>query len=171
MAPGIGLLIAVTATVTAQIDPNINAKIRQEGMERSQILKTMHFLTDVYGPRLTGSPNHENAAKWAIKQMESWGFVNGHLEPWDFARTGWLNEEATGDIVSPVRDNLVFEVLSWTPSTNGVVTAQAVQLITPTGPQAPPNPNAGGRGGAPQGPTFLGPTMAESRASWRTARR
>jgi hypothetical protein len=161
MALGIGLLIAVAATVTAQIDPNINAKIRQEGMERSQILKTMHFLTDVYGPRLTGSPNHENAAKWAIKQMESWGFVNGHLEPWDFARTGWLNEEATGHIISPVRDNLVFEVLSWTPSTNGVVTAQAVQLITPTGPQAPPNPNAGGRGGAPQAPTFLGPTEDE----------
>ena len=161
MALGIGLLIAVAATATqAQIDPNINAKIRQEGMERSQILKTMHFLTDVYGPRLTGSPNHENAAKWVIKQMESWGFVNGHLEPWDFARTGWLNEEATGHIVSPVRDNLVFEVLSWTPSTTGVVTGQAVQLITPTGPQAPPNPNAGGRGG-PQAPTFLGPTEEE----------
>jgi hypothetical protein len=161
MALGIGLLSVVVATVTqAQIDPNINAKIRQEGMERSQILKTMHFLTDVYGPRLTGSPNHENAAKWAIKQMESWGFVNGHLEPWDFARTGWLNEEATGHIVSPVRDNLVFEVLAWTPSTNGVVTAQAVHLITPTGPQAPPNPNAGGRGG-PQAPTFLGPTEEE----------
>ena len=161
MALGIGLLSVVVATVTqAQIDPNINAKIRQEGMERSQILKTMHFLTDVYGPRLTGSPNHENAAKWAIKQMESWGFANGHLEPWDFARTGWLNEEATGHIVSPVRDNLVFEVLAWTPSTNGVVTAQTVHLITPTGPQAPPNPNAGGRGG-PQAPTFLGPTEEE----------
>ena len=161
MALGIGLLSVVVATVTqAQIDPNINAKIRQEGMERSQILKTMHFLTDVYGPRLTGSPNHENAAKWAIKQMESWGFVNGHLEPWDFARPGWLNDEATGHIVSPVRDNLVFEVLAWTPSTNGVVTAQAVHLITPTGPQAPPNPNAGGRGG-PQAPTFLGPTEEE----------
>ena len=161
MALGIGLLIVVAATATqAQIDPNINAKIRQEGMERSQILKTMHFLTDVYGPRLTGSPNHENAAKWAVKQMESWGFVNGHLEPWDFARTGWLNEEATGHILSPVRDNLVFEVLAWTPSTNGVVTGQAVQLITPTGPQAPPNPNAGGRGGQ-QGPTFLGPTEEE----------
>ena len=158
------LLVLVVAGVTlagqAEIDPNINAKIRQEGMERSQILKTMHFLTDVYGPRLTGSPNHENAAKWAVRQMESWGFVNGHLEPWDFARPGWLNEEAVGHIVSPVKDNLVFEVLSWTPSTAGVVTAPVVQLITPPGPPAPPNPNAGGRGGA-QGPTFLGPTEEE----------
>ena len=153
-------LVVVVSMSAAQteIDPNIDVKIRQEGMERSQILKTMHFLTDVYGARLTGSPNHENAAKWAVKQMESWGFVNGHLEPWDFARSGWLNEEATGHIVSPVKDNLVFEVLGWTPSTNGDVTAQAVQLITPRGPQAPPAP--GGRGGQ-QPPAFLGPTEEE----------
>jgi carboxypeptidase Q len=150
------LAAAMTAISQTRVDPNIEAKIRQEGMEHSQIMKTMHYLTDVYGPRLTGSPNHENAAKWAVKQMESWGFVNGHLEPWDFARPGWLNEEATGQIVSPVKDNLVFEVLSWTPSTNGVVTAQAVQLITPTGPAAPPNPNA-----APGPPTYLGPTETE----------
>src|SRR5262245_2992671 len=104
VALGVAITVSIVAAQT-QVDPNINAKIRQEGMERSQILKTMHFLTDVYGPRLTGSPNHENAAKWAIKQMESWGLVNGHLEPWDFARPGWLNEEATGSIVSPVKDN------------------------------------------------------------------
>ena len=160
--PALTGLIVLVSMMPAQtpIDPNINAKIRQEGMERSQILKTMHFLTDIYGPRLTGSPNHENAAKWAVKQMESWGFVNGHLEPWDFARSGWLNEEASGHIVSPVKDNLVFEVLAWTPSTHGPVTAQAVHLISPTGPQAPANPNAGGRGGQ-QAPTFLGPTEDE----------
>ncbi len=151
------VVVVAAAAAQAQVDSNINARIRQEGMEHSQIMKTMHFLTDVYGPRLTGSPNHENAGKWAVKQMETWGFVNGHLEPWDFNRPGWLNEEATGHIVSPVKDNLVFEVLGWTPSTNGVVTAQAVQLITPTGPQAPPSANGGGRGG-PQTPTFLGPT-------------
>ena len=45
----------------------MNARIRKEGMENSQIMKTMHYLTDVYGPRLTGSPNHENAAKWAVQ--------------------------------------------------------------------------------------------------------
>ena len=157
----LGVVIVIAATTTlAQVDSTVNGRIRKEGMENSQILKTMHFLTDVYGPRLTGSPNHENAAKWAVKQMESWGFVNGHLEPWDFARPGWLNEEATGAIVSPVKDNLVFEVLSWTPSTNGLVTGPAVHLVTPAGPQAPPNPNAP----AGAAPTFLGPTEAELKA-------
>src|SRR5262245_10114308 len=65
-------------------DPDIQARIRKEGMENSQIMRTMHFLTDVYGPRLTGSPNHKAAAEWAIKQMATWGFDNAHLDPWDF---------------------------------------------------------------------------------------
>src|SRR5688572_21317586 len=157
----LGLVVAAPAAQnTEKIDQDVNARIRKEGMENSQIAKTMHFLTDVYGPRLTGSPNHENAAKWAVEQMESWGFSNGHLEPWDFARSGWLNEEASGHIVSPVKDNLIFEVLAWTPSTRGVVTSQVVQLVPPTGPPAPPAPNAAGRGGQ-QAPTFLGPTEEE----------
>ncbi len=119
---------------TEKIDQAINARIRKEGMDNSQILKTMHYLTDVYGPRLTGSPNHENAARWAVKQMESWGFTNGKLEPWDFGRPGWLNDKATGHIISPVKDNLVFEVLAWTPSTKGTVTGPAVHVLAPQNP-------------------------------------
>ena len=51
-------------------DPDINKKIRQEENDHSQIMHTMHFLTDVYGPRLTGSPNHKAAADWAIQEMK-----------------------------------------------------------------------------------------------------
>ncbi len=124
------------------IDTAMNARIRAEGMNNSQIMRTMHHLTDVYGPRVTGSPNHENAAKWAIDQMGKWGMKNGHLEPLEFKTAtvtptgGWLNEKAAGHIIAPVKDNLVFEVLAWTPSTKGTVTANAVQLITPPNPTA-----------------------------------
>jgi hypothetical protein len=104
----LGLIVVVSVSVgQTATDLDVIAKIRQEGMDRSQILRTMHFLTDIYGPRLTGSPNHENAARWAVKQMESWGLVNGNLEPFDFGRSGWLNEEASGHFVSPVKDNLL----------------------------------------------------------------
>jgi len=50
-------LLFVQAAVEAQspVDPDINKKIRQEETDHSQIMHTMHFLTDVYGPRLTGS--------------------------------------------------------------------------------------------------------------------
>jgi hypothetical protein len=97
-------------------------------------MRTMHYLTDVYGPRLTGSPNHKAAAEWAVKQMTEWGFVNGKLEPWDFGHPGWLNERFSGHILSPVKDSLVGEVLAWTPSTNGTVTADAVQIVAPDRP-------------------------------------
>jgi hypothetical protein len=155
------------------IDHEVNARIRNEGMENSQILKTMHYLTDVHGPRLTGSPNHENAAKWAVQQMEAWGFKNGHLEPFPFVRNGvqveagWLNEKASGHILSPVKDNLTFEVLAWTPSTKGTVTGPAVHIVPPQGPIVEPPPGAegrGGRGGRGGGVQRLGPTEAELKA-------
>ncbi|MBC7900828.1 MAG: M20/M25/M40 family metallo-hydrolase [Saprospiraceae bacterium] len=114
--------------------PDMNAQIRKEGMENSQILKTLHVLTDVYGPRLTGSPNHKAAAEWAAKEMTSWGFENAALEPWDFGHPGWVNERASGFITSPVQDSLVFEVLAWTPGTKGIVSGSAVQLQLPTRP-------------------------------------
>jgi len=108
--------------------------IRKEAMERSQIMKTMHMFTDVYGPRLTGSPNHKAAAEWAVKQMTAWGLENAHLEPWDFKHPGWLNERLTAHLISPVKDPLVCEVLAWTPSTKGTVQAKAYQLILPERP-------------------------------------
>jgi hypothetical protein len=131
------------------VDAGFNARLRAEGLERSQIMPTLQMLTDRFGPRLTGSPNHEQAARWAADQLTRWGLANARLEPWNFNRDGWSNVEASGHIVSPVRDNLVFEVLAWTPSTKGTVTAPAVSLVLPAGPA-----RAGG------GPA-LGPTADE----------
>src|SRR5918994_667017 len=129
------LVIALTPAARYEaVDAEMNARIRKEGKEHSHIMQTMHHLSDVYGPRLTGSPNHKAAAEWAIKQMTEWGLENGRLEPWDFGHPGWLNERFAGFIVSPVKDSLVGEVLAWTPSTKGTVTAEAVHVIPPTGP-------------------------------------
>src|SRR5690242_8034682 len=110
------------------------SRIRKEAMDHSQIMKTMHMFTDLYGPRLTGSPNHKAAADWAVKQMAAWGLENAHLEPWDFKHPGWLNERLTAHLISPVKDPLVCEVLAWTPSTKGTVQAGAFQLILPERP-------------------------------------
>ena len=132
------VLSLVTLPIVAQNAQNgsgdLLARIRTEAMERSQIMKTMHMFTDLYGPRLTGSPNHKAAADWAVKQMTAWGFDNAHLEPWNFNHPGWLNERLTAHIISPVKDALVCEVLAWTPSTKGAVQAKALQLILPEHP-------------------------------------
>src|SRR4026207_218063 len=129
------LVMLVSAPMAQEkIDKDMQWKIRKEEMENSQIMRTMHFLTDVYGPRLTGSPNLKAAGEWAIKQMQTWGFVNGHLEPWDFGHPGWLNERFSAHITSPIKDQLTCEVLAWTPSTEGTVTAQAYQIVLPEKP-------------------------------------
>ena len=128
----VALLIIVSMLslpVAAQNGADMLSRIRKEAMDHSQIMKTMHMFTDVYGPRLTGSPNHKAAAEWAVKQMTAWGFENAHLEPWDFKHPGWLNERLTAHLISPVKDPLVCEVLAWTPSTKGTVTAPAYQLV------------------------------------------
>ena len=159
-ALAVTLLAASAIPFAAQSgrDPGINDKIRKEEAANSQVMRTLHFLSDVYGPRLTGSPNHKSAAEWAVKTMEGWGMQNGHLEPWDWGHPGWLNEHLEVHAVSPFKDALVVEALAWTPGTNGTVRAKAFNLVTPDGPLA--NPDAPtGRGG--RGPQHLGPTQAE----------
>src|SRR3974390_1711982 len=99
----LGLLLA-----QQKVDEATTARIRSEEMEHSQIMYTLHMLTDRYGPRVTGSPNHEAAARGVISRVTQWGLKNGPLEPWDFGHPGWLNERASGFITSPVKENLKF---------------------------------------------------------------
>src|SRR5215213_3597190 len=130
------LVVTFAATPFAQekIDKDIQWKIRREAMDNSQIMRTMHFLTDVYGPRLTGSPNLKAAQDWIVKETTTWGLKNAHLEPWSFGHPGWVNEKLSVHAISPFKDSLVTEALAWTPGTNGAVTAQVVQLISPSQP-------------------------------------
>jgi hypothetical protein len=161
----LALLASLSILLFAQekVDEATDARMRSEELEHSKIMHTLHMLTDRYGPRVTGTPNHEMAAKWAVAEMTSWGMKNGHLEPWDFGHPGWLNESATASIVAPVHENLKFEVLAWTPSTPGKVSASTVEIVPPQGPLPPASTDAtpafpgGGRGG----PQRLGPTKDE----------
>lgn len=131
----IALAVHVPLRAQSAADPDINKKIRQEETEHSQIMHSMHYLADIYGPRLTGSPNHKAAADWAIRQMQSWGFENAHLEPWDFGHPGWTNERASGYVISPIHDQLTFKVWAWTPRTKGTVKAGVFQIFPPDKPK------------------------------------
>ncbi len=119
-----------------QVSPDIAIKIRDEGNFRSRIMSTMHFLTDVYGPRLTGSPNYKAAADWTIREMKNWGMENGHLEPWDFGHPGWVNERFSAHILAPVKDQLTCEMVAWTPGTNGTVSGKVFHMVLPDKPTA-----------------------------------
>ena len=127
-----GLLVPVS--VLQSQDGDIGAAIRQEANAHSQIMRTLHFLTDVYGPRVTGSPNLKAAGQWAVDTLESWGLTHGRLEPWEFGHPGWVNERLSAHMVSPAHDPLTSEVLAWTPGTNGTISARAFHLVPPDRP-------------------------------------
>src|SRR3954463_4097287 len=131
------LLVLASAARAQQpeiIDSTMNAKFRAEGLDRSKIMWIEHNLTDVYGPRPIGSPNHVAAANWAVKTMNSWGMKNAHLEPFTWRGVGWLPGRATGFITSPVKANLKFEAVPWSPSTKGTVKGEVVSIVAPETP-------------------------------------
>ena len=69
-------LLCISASVMAQtekIDTATVSKIKKEGFDKSQIMDIMSMLTDVYGPRLTNSPNYKNSADYAKRSLEKWG--------------------------------------------------------------------------------------------------
>ncbi|MBA0083683.1 MAG: hypothetical protein HRJ53_01675, partial [Acidobacteria bacterium Pan2503] len=138
------LLLAVPP-VTAQAPgaAEAYAQIRAEETNNSKIMWIIHEVADVYGPRVTGSPNLKAADDWAVKTMASWGLVNTHLEPWTFqppsAATpvpGWESTELVAEALAPFHGQLMVKPLAWTPSTKGLVVAKVV-LLDPPG-LAPP---------------------------------
>jgi hypothetical protein len=136
-APGAPQTMTVWAPVTVnaeKTDDAFLAKIRAEGMDRSKVMWIEHYLTDVHGPRPTGSPNHVAAGNWAIKTMTSWGMTNGKLEPFTWRGIGWLPGRATGFVTAPIKANIKFEAAPWSPSTNGTITGEVVSIVPPENP-------------------------------------
>src|ERR1043166_4162221 len=86
MAIAMGLPLAADWPVTEKVDLDAIYRIKEEGLQLSKVMETASYLTDVYGPRLTGSPEIKEAADWAMKTMTSWGLTNVHLEKWQFGR-------------------------------------------------------------------------------------
>jgi Zn-dependent M28 family amino/carboxypeptidase len=134
-------LVAAVAVLIAlplgAANENINyadlAKIKAEGMQRSQVMEINSWLADVYAPRLTGSPTALKAAEWIVAKMKEWGITNAKIEPWqeryNFDR-GWTNDKFYMQVVSPERFPLPGTPTAWTPGTNGPQTGEVV-LVPP----------------------------------------
>jgi hypothetical protein len=120
--------VALSALPVAQaekLDYAAIAQIRDEGLNRSQVMETLFWLTDRYGPRLTGSPAMDDAGAWTMKKMTEWGLANVHREDWDFGRS-WSLERFSAHLVAPQIQPLIGFPKTWSPGTDGVVTADVV---------------------------------------------
>ncbi len=110
------------------------ARIRAEGQQRSSALALYRTLTDDIGARLTGSPAHVQAARWARDRFAEWGLANPRLEPYEFGR-GWQLEQVTVAMTEPRYLPLIAYPDAWSPSTAGAVTGRVVYVGDKTAPQ------------------------------------
>lgn len=104
-------------------------KIRDEGMNRSQAMATMKYLSDVIGARLTNSPSQRRANKWTKEQLEKWGIKNAIVDPWGEFGKGWELKRFTATAVAG-DEFIAFRSYpkAWSPSTNGIVTSNVVYV-------------------------------------------
>ncbi len=105
------------------------ARLKDEGLQRSQVMDTLWYLTDVHGPRLTNSPQIRAAAEWAMTRLRGWGLTNVRQETWGPFGRGWTNDKLTANVVSPQPFPLIAYPRAWTPGTGGTVTADAVVAV------------------------------------------
>ncbi len=116
----------VAAPTTEKIDYDGIYKIKDEGFTHSQVMDTASWLTDVYGARLTGSPNIKAAGDWAVKKLTEWGGQNARLETWGDFGIGWQNTRFSATVITPNPWTILGAPKAWTPGTDGPVTADAV---------------------------------------------
>ncbi|UYZ65134.1 M28 family metallopeptidase [Hymenobacter weizhouensis] len=126
LAGGLALAAPTAAqqTTGTKADPAMLAKIKDEGLNRSKVMETAFYLTDVCGPRLAGSDGLARANQWTQKQLTSWGLANAAIEPWGTFGRGWDIEKSYVAMTAPYYHTLVGAPKAWTPSTSGVVKKQ-----------------------------------------------
>jgi len=127
------LALPLRAIAQEPVDQRAIAAFKVEGFQRSEVMETLSWLTDVYGPRLTNSPGYRAAAEWVRARAQQWGLANAHLEPWGRFGPGWSVDRFSVEMLAPSYNRLVAYPMAWTPSTPGVVagTPVPVQISSP----------------------------------------
>jgi carboxypeptidase Q len=119
--------LAMPLAAQEKVDVTTIERIKSEEMNRGQVMDIMSWLSDVYGPRLTWSPNANRARDWTIGQMKTWGLSNVHEETWNTpVGLGWENERFSFMAISPVPFIVQAVPQAWSGSTVGTVTGPAI---------------------------------------------
>lgn len=93
--------------------------IKKHGLEKSQVMEIASWLTDVYGPRLTGSPMLDKATVWAESQLKEWGMSNVHLDEWGPFGRGWELDHFEMHAQSPSYWPIIAYPKAWSPTIKG----------------------------------------------------
>ncbi len=110
----------------APVDPI--DRIKEEALNKSQVMATLSYLTDVIGPRLTASPNMKRANEWTKDKLASWGLENAHLEKWGTFGKGWELKKFSIQVVEPQCVPLIAFPKAWSPGVTGPVVGEVFDL-------------------------------------------
>ena len=122
------MVVAQTSVRVEKLDLEALKKIRIEGMEKSKVMETAFYLTDVNGPRLTNSPGYKRAADWAVQQLKKWGVDNAHLESWgDFGKS-WELQKVYVAMTAPYYKPIMAFPKAWTKGTNGLQHSEILMI-------------------------------------------
>ena len=125
------LLAQQAAQQTPAPDPNDPVqRIKDEGLNRSQVMQTLSYLSDVIGPRLTNSPGMKRANEWTRDQLTKWGLQNAQLEPWGPFGRGWTLKRFSAQVIEPTAFPLIAYPKAWSPGTT--VTSDVVYIDAKT---------------------------------------
>lgn len=128
-----GVLSPMLAQPSEPVDTATVRKIKDEGFKRSKLMGNLSMLTDVYGPRLTNSPNHKKAADYAKATLESYGVQNVVIDYWgeEFGR-GWQLKKFTLQSIEPGNTPIIAYPKAWSPGIKGTITTDAIYLDVKT---------------------------------------
>jgi hypothetical protein len=124
----VSLLSGVLAAQTAPgLDPATIATVRDEAATRSRVYEYVWWLSEVFGPRVTGTPAFARASEWAMTQFREWGLANVHQERWSYGQ-GWTIERFSATMLEPTPAVLIGAPRNFSPSTAGTVTSDVVHV-------------------------------------------
>ena len=123
------LLAFAPLTAQERVDLSVVNQIKTEAFENSKVMDHLSYMADMYGPRLTGSPEFKQAADWALKRFQEYGLVNGHLEKWGPFGRSWTLEKFSVELLEPRYSLMSGWPLAWSRSTDGPVSGEPI--LTP----------------------------------------
>lgn len=135
--------LAQTAPKIYEAPKEVLDKIKEEGTKNSQIMQTLSYLSDVIGPRLTGSPGAKRANEWTRDTMAKWGLQNAHLESWGPFGRGWTLKRFTAMVDGPTAFPFISYPKAWSPGTDKLIPPPppADPKAKGKAPAAPANPS------------------------------
>jgi len=126
------LISALSMPAQNNVDLSVLTRIKHEAFQNSQVMDDLFYLTDVYGPRLTNSPGHRQAAEWVMKRLREYGLQNVHEEPWGPFGQSWRLTYFSAHLLDPQYQPLIGFPLAWTPGTPGDIKAEPVMAVINT---------------------------------------